>query len=445
MISNLLYAFERGFGYLRSHPQIIFALVWVIIIPLLFLYTGQKFLETARVNQDRLAKDKIGLMHDVFVSLSKTTAFNLPTLQTEVDNISKLNPEISVFMIVEVNENGYVPVVSLQPEFIGVPLEDISLFNISAGAVDTSISFELYDGSQRLWRAFRSIPNFEEKNYYIFTEHSLSNIDNLIKQNEQKAYWSLALVYIIVLSLAYWQIRNTNFAHLYEEAKKANATKDLFTNMIAHELRAPLTAIRGYASMVLESKDTTPANQQYADRIKLSTERLLTIVNDLLDVARIQSGKLSFTKADTDIAVVINAVADELRVSATEKNIVLQCTGTEVSAPAVTDGKRLHQAITNLVSNSIKYTKEGKIEISLEAKGKGYEIRIKDTGMGISAADQKNLFAPFYRVQSDDVSQITGTGLGMWITRQLLELMGAKIEVESIKGVGTHIVVTIDK
>lgn len=109
------------------------------------------------------------------------------------------------------------------------------------------------------------------------------------------------------------------------------------------------------------------------------------------------------------------------------------------------DGKRLHQAFTNLVSNSIKYTKEGKIEITLEDKNKVYEIRIKDTGMGIAAKDQKNLFAPFYRVENDDVSQITGTGLGMWITRQLLELMGAKIEVESIKGVGTHIVVTINK
>jgi two-component system sensor histidine kinase EvgS len=83
--------------------------------------------------------------------------------------------------------------------------------------------------------------------------------------------------------------------------------------------------------------------------------------------------------------------------------------------------------------------------VAIEEKPRAFEIRIKDTGMGISAEEQKNLFAPFYRVESNDVSKITGTGLGMWITKELIELMGAKIGVESIKGVGTHVVVTIKK
>jgi signal transduction histidine kinase len=97
------------------------------------------------------------------------------------------------------------------------------------------------------------------------------------------------------------------------------------------------------------------------------------------------------------------------------------------------------------VSNAIKYTQNGAIELSIEEKSAYIEVRVKDTGMGISAEDQKKLFAPFFRVANEDVSKITGTGLGMWITKQLIELMGATIGVESIKGVGTHIVISIPK
>jgi signal transduction histidine kinase len=111
----------------------------------------------------------------------------------------------------------------------------------------------------------------------------------------------------------------------------------------------------------------------------------------------------------------------------------------------VTDGKRLHQALTNLVSNAIKYTNKGTISLSLDDKYAYVEIRVKDTGMGISSDDQKKIFAPFFRVENEDVSKITGTGLGMWITKELIELMGATIGVESIKGVGTHVVITLPK
>ena len=188
-----------------------------------------------------------------------------------------------------------------------------------------------------------------------------------------------------------------------------------------------------------------PEQQKHAKRITDSAERLLTIVNDLLDVARIQSGKLAFQKENFDVSEVVIAVIDELHISAQEKNIILKHIGTDTSHVVMGDRMRLHQAITNLVSNAIKYTKDGEIELSVAQKFNKVIVRVKDTGMGISAEDQKQLFAPFFRVKNDDVSQITGTGLGMWITKQLIELMGAKIGVESIKGVGTHIVVTLDK
>ena len=249
---------------------------------------------------------------------------------------------------------------------------------------------------------------------------------------------------MFILALAYWHIRLTDYRYLYIKVRKANEMKDLLTNMIAHELRAPLTAIRGYASMIGEATQD-PDQQIYAVRVKDSAERLLVIVNDLLEVARIQSGKLSVEKEVFDVSEVIIAVTDELHVSALEKNIKLSHTGAIETHLIEGDRKRLHQAMTNLVSNAIKYTKDGAIELVIEEKVATVEVRVKDTGMGISAEDQKKLFAPFFRVENEDVSKITGSGLGMWITKQLLELMGAKIGVESIKGVGTHVVVKLNK
>ena len=282
------------------------------------------------------------------------------------------------------------------------------------------------------------------RDFFLLTANSRESVDRLFTIRLQKTLFSLVPIYLFILALAYWHIKLTDYRYLYINVRKANEMKDLFTNMIAHELRAPLTAMRGYASMIDESAEDEE-QRKYALRIKDSSERLLAIVNDLLDVARIQSGKLSVVHESYDVSEVVIAVTDELHVSAYEKHIKLSHSGAIETHLAVGDRKRLHQALTNLVSNAIKYTPEGGIELALEEKYASIEIRVKDTGMGISSEDQKQLFAPFFRVQNDDVSKITGTGLGMWITKQLIELMGGKIAVESIKGVGTHLVLTLPK
>ncbi len=148
---------------------------------------------------------------------------------------------------------------------------------------------------------------------------------------------------------------------------------------------------------------------------------------------------------DVDVARIVTAVKDELAISAQEKKITLNFEPPSTPTQARGDAKRLHQVLTNLVSNAIKYTPEGSITLSIESKTAYVEVRVQDTGMGISSEDQKKLFAPFFRVASTDVSKITGSGLGMWIAKELVELMGGKIGVESIKGVGTHIVLSVPK
>ena len=213
--------------------------------------------------------------------------------------------------------------------------------------------------------------------------------------------------------------------------------------MIAHEFRTPLTAINGYNSFLAESTNLSLDEKGYVNVIQTSTARLLALVNDFLEVARIQSGKMELERTPTDIQTIITGVVDVLKPMAVEKGLMLFYKPLAVPVMYKTDSKRLHQALQNIVSNSLKYTDKGSVEIVTEITPLTVTIRIKDTGMGIGADDQHKLFAPFSRVGGVEKTTTTGTGLGMWITKQLIELLGGTIAVESIKGVGTHVVIAL--
>jgi signal transduction histidine kinase len=444
MITSLFEALKRAVTHIKEHPQLLFVMTLLLIMPFLFLYTGQQFLDVSRANQERLQKDKVGLMHDALVALLQATDFNSEIIAKSLNTITIQNPDIVDYKVSKEVDSQIQVLVAPQQEIIGTSEVEIDLYVNASLRTNESIIFEFYEYGDRMWLAYRAIRTEGGELYFIYTKHSLASIDQLFANREQKAYFSLLFIYCFVIALAYWHIRLTDYRYLYMKAQKTNVMKDLFTNMIAHELRAPLTAIRGYASLLQDSLLEKEKSEQ-ASRIRESAERLLAILNDLLEVARLQSGKMSVVREDVDISKVVTVVLDELGVGALEKHIALIHEGTDTSHIVTADKKRMHQAFTNLVSNAIKYTEKGSITIEVTDVHAFVEVRVKDTGMGIDVENQKKLFAPFFRVDSADVSNITGTGLGMWISKELIELMGGSIGVESIKGVGTHIVVRFTK
>lgn len=444
MISRFLRFIGKGTGYVGKHPQLMMTILLMVVVPASFLISGQQFLTAARENQERLEKDRVGMMHDLFIAFMRAGRFDSNIIQSEILRLAELNPDVVKFRVA-IEENDHIRIVAaLDAESVGT-IADSDAYRIAHLNPNESIIAPYAEQGIRYWQSFRLVRNDDGVNYYVFTQTSLEHIDSLFANRIMTAYYWLVGLLIIVLFLVVRHVRLIDYAYLYQETKRANELKDLFTNMIAHELRTPLTAMRGYASMIRESKGVAVETSIQAKRIEDSAERLVLIVNDLLDVARIQSGKLSITKTPVDISKIIVAVTDELQIIAKAKNIILTYEGVHRDVIVSTDQKRLYQAVMNLVSNAIKYTERGVITVSLDDKNDRVEIRVKDTGMGISAENQKNLFAPFFRVASDEMKNVTGTGLGMWITKQVIELMGGSIGVESIKGVGTHIVITIPK
>ena len=445
MIEKIIIALRQGVSYIEDHPQLLMTLVLVIVIPVAFIINAQQFLIAAHTNQERLEKDRVGLLHDVFSSFIIAANFDPAVIQRELVRIAELNPDITKFHVLHEEGDTLRIIASLVPDAIGTIPEDPSSYRVANVTPDESIISAYAQYGIRYWQGFRLLRASDAQVYYVFTETSLQHIDELFASHIMSAYYWLIGLVIVIFALLARHVRLIDYSYLYRQMQKADEMKDLYTNMIAHELRAPLTAMRGYASLIRERSGLPDDVHTHAVRIEEASTRLVFIVNDLLDVARIQSGKMNVSEEETHISDIVRSVIEELEVSAREKGITLAHDNAHGDVLIMGDPKRLHQALTNLVSNAIKYTKKGSITVSLDDRTDRVELRVKDTGMGIAAENQRKMFAPFFRVNSDDVSAITGTGLGMWITKQLIELMGGSIAVESIKGVGTHVVVVLPK
>jgi len=216
---------------------------------------------------------------------------------------------------------------------------------------------------------------------------------------------------------------------------KAMLLKDEFFSIASHELRTPLTAIRGnsimlkklYADKVEDQHFTTMVDDIYA-----STIRLIEIVNDYLDVARLEEGKIKFINEQVNVDTIINEVISELTAVANEKEISLKYQAMPDTTIVNCDRSRIKQIIYNLIGNAIKFTQSGGVTVRTEIKNNNLRILFTDTGPGISLPSQKQLFKKFRQVSDNpQTSNIGSSGLGLYISKMLIEKMGGKIELVS--------------
>jgi signal transduction histidine kinase len=228
------------------------------------------------------------------------------------------------------------------------------------------------------------------------------------------------------------------------EVKVMERSKDEFFSIASHELRTPLTAIKGNASMILEhykEKLDPPDFKEMIDDIHESSLRLINIVNDFLNVSRLEQNRLEFKLEEADIAQLIKDAVKEYQVTGSRNKLYLNFDEPKFDIPKVImDMDRMRQVIINLIGNAIKFTKEGGVTISLEVKDKEIYVNVSDTGMGIPLANQSLLFHKFQQAGSSILTRDTahGTGLGLYISKLMLEGMGGKIWLEkSVEGKGS--------
>jgi len=182
------------------------------------------------------------------------------------------------------------------------------------------------------------------------------------------------------------------------------------------------------------------------ERIMVSSERLNNLVDDLLNVSRIEQGRMKVINESIEIEPLIENIVSQLKFTAEEKNLKLVFEKQENKLPLITsDSEKLKQVLINLIGNSIKYTEKGTVKIITKSENNKLEIKIIDTGIGLAAEEQKHLFEKFHRVRNEKTKDITGTGLGLWITKQIVELLNGKISLESMEDVGTQVTIKLNQ
>ncbi len=384
------------------------------------------------------------MLHDAVSVFVSSYGSNQALLQEFLLAQKQEQSDITEIRITKKDKTGYLILESFDKERKGSYESVTDIYSVAQPDAQNSLIFPFMSDSERTWQAVRAV-TIDQEIYYILSEHSFKEFDSVIQARKQQAYLGLTAIFAFLIALAYWFGRQIDWHKRYQALDTKMKERDLFTSMIAHEFRTPLTAIRGYSSFLAESQSISEKERTFVDAVQKSTERLLALVNDFLEVARIQSKKMNLEVTTIDIQPTIMAVVEALQPIAKEKNLSLTYHRLAVPVALSVDPKRLYQILQNLISNSLKYTNDGSVEITLDVAPRQVSIRIKDTGMGISADDQQKLFEPFSRVGGVEKTTVTGTGLGMWITKQLAEALRGTIAVESIKDVGTHVVLTFKR
>ena len=243
--------------------------------------------------------------------------------------------------------------------------------------------------------------------------------------------------------------RETEYQQRMAEAK-TSARNDFLANM-SHDIRTPMNAIVGYTNIARSRRDDPEAVMEAVEKIGSSSHFLLSLINDILDISKIESGKMQVSTGPCDLGEIFRRIEDIMALQAQKKSLkVTYCRDTVRHYKVLGDELRIEQVLINIVSNAIKYTPAGKsVELIAEERpGKGkvnkYRFIVRDTGIGISEEYLPHIFESFTREESTKINRVQGTGLGLAITAKVVEMMKGTISVKSVLGEGSEFTVDLD-
>jgi signal transduction histidine kinase len=444
----------------RETIQLVYGVVLIVLIPLLIVVNTVFIIGKYNRGIDvALQRQALSVGRTISALMQGDLPWNY-FIQAKLDLLVNNNSEIMELKVLKPEGDDFKIVASSRTEEIdqvsssyyyrlawaeklndAIATESLALENSAYGSEVLSPGEE-----ERYWLVTMPMGDVDgNKQALLSIKLSSEIVDQLTQYNRNASIMLLVGTVFVVILFLLVAVRLWDYALLYKKIKEIDKMKDEFISVASHELRTPVTAIRGYASMIADGS-MGAVNEKVKQSAKLilhSADRLVVLVGDLLDVSRIEQGRFKMNLHPVNPNQTIGEVVEELSVNASKKKLVLNFHPYTERLPAINiDKDRFKQVLINLIGNAIKYTPEGSVDIEMGEvnRGKSLEIKIKDTGIGISGKEKARLFEKFYRVNSDKTKDITGTGLGLWITKQIVEMMGGSIEIESIEDVGTQVI-----
>ena len=437
------------FSINRQRLEVAYSLFLIILIPSLIV-AGTLWLTTQVKNDfDQELRRKANLANEVFgVSAANILATSSPSLapkllQRLIDQVRSQAPEVDQLGLVQPANGSFKSLASSDPTKVGAQDSTIQTQLTWSNNQPVASLIAAGEGASREWLVETPVPGSSGQITAIAVMRvSLNSSDQLIGSTLRNSFIGLGIMLTIIIFLLLNHFRLVQYAELFRKQKELAQMKDDFISIATHELKAPMSVIRGYISMALEEK---PA-KSVSDMLTIAfdqTERLGRLVTDLLDVSRLEQGKTKYNLSPLKLSETLMPLVNTYQPKAKSKGLKLVYEPPVDIPPVLADPDRVSEIFTNLIDNAIKYSRTGTVWVRHEVSPGLLITTVEDTGIGLTPEESSHLFARFYRAKNDDTRDISGTGLGLWIIKQYIEHMNGTIVVESKKGKGSKFIVTL--
>ena len=424
--------------------------------------------ETARqISEGRLearaaidSRDEIGVLANAFNTMSDQVQSLVGNLRHSEEKFRVLVQKLQTAVVVHASDTRILIANPMAQELLGLSEDQL----LGKSVIDPSWHFLREDGSEMpldeypvnrvlsshsplhnyvvgvhrpdsngdIWALVNAVPVFNEEHEVTQVIVSFIDISENRRAQQELRHYRDHLEETV-------QERTEELRLARDAADSANKAKSVFLANMSHELRTPLNAILGFSQLMRQDQSLSSSQQINLEIINKSGDHLLQLINDVLEIAKIEAGKLHLEIATFDLHKLVREVSDMMRLKAQQKGLQLQLDqSSEFPRLIKGDEARLRQILVNLVSNAVKFTEQGGVTIRLGSKQNAQHhliIEIEDTGPGISSIDQQRLFKPFEQLSAG--STHGGTGLGLAIVKQFVQLMGGNVSLESKPGKGS--------
>ena len=422
-------------------------------------------LDSQQLNKDITDTKKLNaqLLEDLSI-LKDTIESNKLTIKKQNDEIKESEKQKNKLTELVNNSNQQLEIQQQQ-----LDARQQELFDKNQSLIDQKrrlevISANIREKEEKLSSLIKFID--EQKLLLAKQRNSIAELDDLVNAQKMSLYflWGIVVLVIALFLLAFiayrakrkdnkrlaqqshdLQIAQEKLTLAKQKAEEANHTKGVFLSLMSHELRTPLQSIMGYTALVIEELEAE-GNNNYTDQLERvinNSERLLTLINNTLDLAKIEAGKMEIYLTKTNISSLIDEAMSNINPLLNKSNNQLSVNIDNHNRTPSIDYEKLLHILVNLLSNAIKFTKNGNIDITINNHPDYLKIAVSDTGIGLSEEQLKTIFYQFQQASNKNSVKAKGTGLGLSITKHFCELMGGTITVESQENIGTTFTINI--
>jgi len=429
----------------KENRQFVLSAILVIVIPIILIANTSLQMELFQKKILEEAQSKAMIVQTVLANTIDLKGTDYSLIQQKIESIQKNEPDFKEISILIRKQNSFSAIASTQQGLVDIDFragEYNTAWIESKPYITTVHETGEFNKTEKVLVVVAPIyDQFNTKIALVSFKLATGGTQEIIEQTINQSLIFLAIAVILTLILLVNHVRFYEYALLLKKIKEVDEMKDEFISIASHEMKTPMAAIKGYMQMIMEGLvgKTDDKVKEHLVKISEGIQRLDVLVAELLDVSRLDQNRIQLDMQALDLKQIVQesylSFADMIK----KKGLSFGEEKSNQALPQIfADHDRLKQVFDNLIGNAIKYTEKGGIKISYTLEKNKLVATIKDTGIGMSPEDQRRLFEKFYRIRNDKTVEISGTGLGLWITKELIGKMNGEIKVKSIENRGSE-------